>query len=525
LRQHRYFVEAEWDHDIARLTKEGLGPLELLNDLPFKLTELRYHLVYRGEGEGIYDYGPREYRTAEQFKEITTFPIPGAYPDGKIRPDQVGEARRRLRRLGVQRHRLFQAFGDVQVGELFMRIGRQNLSWGETDSFRLLDNINPLDSSFGGLLISLDERRVPLDMLRASYALGHLGPVSEAYIEGYVTADNKFGSFPGIPAGSPWALPSLGTPPTTSRTITTKPAKTVDNARGGGLLKFNAPLPGVGSTTFSIAHYYTYFDTPTIQVDTSVVPLIASLASSSNLFPDFAAAHSLARAKRVQVTGATSTFVIPARYARRIGLGGEPVIRSEFAYFHREPRFRQSELDPYYFNMIEGRKTGVKRVGDSVNFVLGFDTNQFIRWLNPNNSFFFTTQFFFKHLNGATKRGKFKYPAFGSTQLIDDGEVLPVVEESLPTGQPLLIHQPVNQYLQTLNISTSYFSSQVTPSLTLFYDWSGGFVMIPSVTLIRDPFRFTMQYNYIEAGRLRGASGTSLMRDRDNFLVQIEYVI
>ena len=89
----------------------------------------------------------------------------------------------------------------------------------------------------------------------------------------------------------------------------------------------------------------------------------------------------------------------------------------------------------------------------------------------------------------------------------------------------MLIHQPVDQLLQTFFVGTSYFSGQVNPSLTLFYDWSGGALVAPSVTLLRDPFRLTFQYNYVEAGRLRGASGISLLRDRDNFLVQLEYVL
>ena len=50
----------------------------------------------------------------------------------------------------------------------------RSLAWGETDVFRLLDNINPLDNSFGGFLVPLDERRVPLDMLRISYQIGDI---------------------------------------------------------------------------------------------------------------------------------------------------------------------------------------------------------------------------------------------------------------------------------------------------------------------------------------------------------------
>ena len=92
-------------------------------------------------------------------------------------------------------------------------------------------------------------------------------------------------------------------------------------------------------------------------------------------------------------------------------------------------------------------------------------------------------------------------------------------------SQSVFVHQPVDQFLQTLLIATSYFSGQVTPALALFYDWGGAVVAQPTVTFSRDPFRFTMSYSYLYANRLKGGSGISLLRDRDNVLFQIDYVI
>src|SRR5512144_1382385 len=63
LRQSRSFVEAEVEHDLNRLVKEGFGPFVLLHSLPFSFRKLSYTLTYRGEYEGVFDYGPSEYRT------------------------------------------------------------------------------------------------------------------------------------------------------------------------------------------------------------------------------------------------------------------------------------------------------------------------------------------------------------------------------------------------------------------------------------------------------------------------------
>lgn len=59
--------------------------------------------------------------------------------------------------------------------QLSLRFGRQFVSWGETDGLRLLDVINSQDGTFSppaaANLFSLDETRIPVWGLRASYKL------------------------------------------------------------------------------------------------------------------------------------------------------------------------------------------------------------------------------------------------------------------------------------------------------------------------------------------------------------------
>ncbi len=93
---------------------------------------------------------------------------------------------------------LFEWYFNITKGPLFIRIGRQNLSWGETDAFRLLDQINPLDNFFGGFLVPLDERRVPLSMMRAQWSFGTIGPVSDLTLEGFVSPDRRTSAYYGL---------------------------------------------------------------------------------------------------------------------------------------------------------------------------------------------------------------------------------------------------------------------------------------------------------------------------------------
>jgi Protein of unknown function (DUF1302) len=543
LRQSRYFLEAELKQNMDRLVKEGFGPLSLLNELPVRVRNLKYDLTGRFEYDGIYDYGPAEYRTAYQyFNEQLVPPFSG-------RTANVLAARRTLRNVASWRARLFQAFVEADVGKLYLRFGRQILAWGETDAFRLLDNINPLDNSFGGFLVPLDERRVPLDMLRTSYQVGDIPflPFYDTYLEGFAAVDNAVAIQPGVPNGSPWQLPNFLP---SAALLTTKdiPPTNLNHTRGGVQLKFSTPLPPLTDAQIGIASYWTYLDTPAVQTFVQANP------QSGIFFPlaiqQGRAAGFLALATQTvpttQITGASITTSVPAEYVRYLGLSGEPVLRSELAYFSNEARFTQAQLDPFVYALGNcgsgghltgtGFCTGGRRTGDSWNYALGIDHNQFIHWLNPTQSIFFSMQFFYKHLNGAAKRQII--PAIGpyvpGQPKLFNGEVLPVPaynqspdSRGIPTtaSQSVFVHQPIDQYLNTLLIGTSYYSGQIAPALGVFYDWGGAVVAQPQVTLIRDPFRFTISYSYLYASTLKGGSGISLLRDRDNVLFQLEYVI
>jgi hypothetical protein len=77
------------------------------------------------------------------------------------------------------------------------------------------------------------------------------------------------------------------------------------------------------------------------------------------------------------------------------------------------------------------------------------------------------------------------------------------------------------QIINTLSVSTSYRSGVISPSLIFLYDWQGAWLVQPGITFIRDPFRLQLQYNYIDGQY----NGIGFLRDRDNFIVQLEFVI
>ena len=265
---------SSFDHDITRLAHDRLGAARIfgsgrLRSSPGWTDRSRSatRVQYRGEGEGIYDYGPSRVSATRATRCAATrsnVPIarPAAWPICSASCPRSTSATASTGSVASrrQRHRFFLAYIDFEKGPVFMRIGRQILAWGETDVFRLLDNINPLDDSFGGFFIALDERRLPIDMVRSSYRFGSFGP-SPGRVPRRLRRDREQGRrpFPGIPHGSPWSPGGIGAPepghPRGRRTA--RHARTSAAARG------SSSRPRTSRAT--LAHYYTYFDIPGVR--------------------------------------------------------------------------------------------------------------------------------------------------------------------------------------------------------------------------------------------------------------------
>ncbi len=83
---------------------------------------------------------------------------------------------------------LWELWADYTIGDLYLRVGRQTIVWGDTAPSRLLDDTNPLDLSWHLLFEPLgkeafDHLRIPLHAARASYSLPFL---VDYQLEGYV---------------------------------------------------------------------------------------------------------------------------------------------------------------------------------------------------------------------------------------------------------------------------------------------------------------------------------------------------
>ncbi len=288
--QHRNFVTLEWRHNINRATREmpTVGPLFQF----MGLDGFDYFLNLREAYDGVYNYGPRGIKNQLKGAGGTNFwdkyygrQTP-KYPSEFVRVNNLAYVTNiNFAEKQVNQISLFEWYFNITKGPLFVRIGRQNLSWGETDGFRLLDQINPLDNFFGGFLVPLDERRVPLSMLRAQWSFGSVGPITDLTLEGFVSPDRRTSAYYGL-------TPSFWTPYTVTSPVAVGrmpcggpvfgrkspgpqqgggdqgngvpcsvraqgPKSNLSDSRGGGRI-----LGTINDFSFSLAHYYTWQDGP-----------------------------------------------------------------------------------------------------------------------------------------------------------------------------------------------------------------------------------------------------------------------
>lgn len=70
-----------------------------------------------------------------------------------------------------------------EMSELFFRVGKQQVVWGRTDLFRVLDIINPVDYSRQNIYDELEDIRIPQWIATAEYRWGAVGPFDDMNLQ------------------------------------------------------------------------------------------------------------------------------------------------------------------------------------------------------------------------------------------------------------------------------------------------------------------------------------------------------
>lgn len=487
--QSRHLLDVELFHRLDRWLLDRYA-------VRVPLQTLSYRVRVKPSYDGITDYGPRAFD-----------------PDRHPSSPGLRSSLRYLDHKKIQ-HNAFpwNAYVDAGYGLLWLRAGRQDLSWGETDAFRLLDMIEPLDNRFGFALVEdLDDRRIPLWMLRSTLDLPFLevGPLAHMLVEGYwVPGSIDDQITPPATASSPFSI-NLPRADVLGATLELeRPPKDLGASRGG------VRLTGTmfDRVTFSIAHYRTFADIPyaRLRADPPTVDPSFPCNPMGSTLQKLACVTNTALELTIypiEVSGVSATAPVPY----------DPlsIFRTEIALFHSERVEQASDLSAAAIEALTataattGRpaKTPV-RERDVLRWVVGLDRNVWIRWLNPQNTFFLSAQYFHTRILGA-----------------NGDQIFPLVDpekSDLAATVPTIVYDRRHQdeILFTAAVFTFYRHGVIQPVPIFAYDVRGVTALVPGVNVfLGTNWVLTLKY-----ARVAGPwHALGYFKDRDVALARIQY--
>jgi hypothetical protein len=541
---HRTFFNPELDADLRPW-------------VPLDLDTIGLRFALWSFYDGIYDYGTSQYDRARdalgaRFSEghTSSAAVTGndrqrsPYRTFAYQPDPVWG--------GDAPFRLNEAYVDLAKNGASLRVGRQAISWGESDTIALLDQTNPFDLTRGapGIFEDVDEARIPLWTIRATLPLVRsLGPITDAFLDTYLVP----GSIDTTVAQPPLLRVSPYAPPEddpqalidTFRAIIPEDLQSLlfDKKIGLGGLHFvqydHLPSRSMANSrwglrlqtvlardyTASLWFYRTFTQVPVPRfkaLDLSRAPAIHPGTHG----PSQLITETVHRPVNVFAT-AVST------YSELL----KGVLRAQAMYFLDEAAFIPNENLPFErlvrqpalrrllaglgVDLPGGRYAGNVPTADFLRWEIGYDRNFFVRALNPSNGFILVGAFVGSWNLSETFTGK-DYRYYGQRKPSKTGLRTGANVNDLPDGfeavgklrtvpGDFVDLKPVETFFQT-TVQTDYMHGRLSPRLTVIINPRGTYVVAPSVQYRwSDHLLFDLRYVAIEGGFFQ----TGFFRDRD----------
>jgi len=514
--QHRNFFNPELEAKLSSYTtwmRDQRGLLRVIapDSLDFRLAAWGFY-------DGIYDYGTQQFdqqrhKTRAIFTQATSLEDVLTGNDERENPREIYGDQRRVNELYL----------SYTKGPLFIRFGKQAISWGESDTIAILDQNNPFDLTLAvpGVFEDLDEARIPLWTLRTSYALFNaLGPLSSGFVEAYWVPgdiDNTTATVP-LATLSPYSPP--GPDPAS-------PEFQLLIRNGSFFVVDHVPSHSMGNSRWGVrtqalvARDYTVSAWIYTTFPNSPVPRIVGLSYAFRGAPPTFMVETVHQL--VPVIGLSNTFFFEP-------LNG--ILRMEAEYFNREPGFIPdknllvSELAGGQIGKITrctdpktGRQVDCSRVpgalpqggtvphADFLRWEVGYDRFFFFRPLNPTNSFTWVTAFV----------GSYNLDETSNKDFRQAGQLKPGTSGQSPDDYVQL--PKVDMFVQS-HISSDYMHGRLTPTLTGIFYALGTFVVEAQLTYRwSDSLIFDTYYTTIGGA----FSGPGFFRDRDQVALRATY--
>jgi len=429
-------------------------------DLPF-IERSKLYLLYRGVYDGFYDIAPKDLQEGQtRFDDLVGGPIIGNRPGtckggpcpanntdpSNLLPGNYSRFTDTNRSADKFENRLREVYIDFKLknAPLSFRIGRQQVIWGESDQFRVMDVINPIDVTWHFQIESWDEIRTPQWLAKGLWDIGEVGPLSDAFLE---VVYNPFDFQPGYRVDflpRPWAAPYPD--PLRAGQIQTDKTGTLTtplfNLQGTSLsrgdfkrnpqeasevgARFHAVTPQ--GFEFALNYLYGRGRTPggSNVNGLKIEDIFVSATGDPNHLSSISTVPIKGYFRFVDAKGRTA--ILPVRpvyvvgkliypYNHIFGMTGnyfegdytQAVLRFETLYTMGEPFQTTDPTTLVPVRALGNADANLKTYGRSpIGFtkrdmwigMAGFDRPTWIRFLNPKATWFLTAQFFWTYVNG-----------------------------------------------------------------------------------------------------------------------------
>jgi hypothetical protein len=558
LASHRNFYNPEFDAKLTDYTAWlGSTPgLSLITP-----DEFKFRFAWWGFYDGLYDYlnGPwnfnRQNLKARQAQSDDVTRESFGFNDENKNPRHIYGSRNRINELYL----------DYTKGRVFFRVGRQAISWGESDDVALLDVSNPFDLSMGlpGIFQDLEEARIPLWTLRSTIKLfDSWGDLSSVFADMYLVPgiiDTTVPIDPIVGGVSPYspdqADPQSALPASAKllpgyvhvSLVDRLPAQTWANSRWG------ARLEGVLLRDYTVQGWFfrTFPEQPTphitgapgavelgpapfgtgrikaVQIDDRGFRTPVCLGADGNPVKKLTIGHTPSgRACSLAVPVVT---VLDRRLESVIGVAAswfsQPlngIIRTEAEYFLQEQAFIPDQnLNPQA--QVPG--SGVVNrtpITDYLRWVIGYDRFFFFRPLNPSNSFTLSAAWH-GSWNIFERREKDFRNAFTKPSGPQSAKAQSAGSITSPIAPAKNFEDAKkfdNNFLQ-IALQSDYLHGRLQPRLVALFDVSGIFVFEPTATFrLTDNILLTGTYVAIEGSR---KASFGIFRNHDQAQLRVTF--
>jgi Protein of unknown function (DUF1302) len=405
-------------------------------DIPFiKYSHL--YLLYRGVYDGFYDIAPGDNQQGlTRLDDVIGGPIVGnkigdVNPDGSLKSGAYSRITEKGRNSLKFENTLREAYVDLKLRDLplSLRLGRQQVIWGESDQFRLMDIWNPLDLTWHLQQEDWDKIRIPLWLIKGIWEFGQIGPLSNTFLE---TVWNPGDFQPGAKVAflpQPWGVPvpdplragqiQLGSPDAGPVVLSPIFHLNGTSFRRGDFKRNPEQASDFGTRFHAVTPQGVEFTANYLYIRGRGIGAVAGAPFGLDIkrivVPDtFTPNNAIPGAKwaGLPVFPADVTAEVRHPYSHIFGVTGNyfdgdwtnAVFRLEMAYQLGAPFQTRDGRVPVFDtrgNVKQGLQAPIAFTKRDVwAGMVGFDRPTWIRWLNNKTTWFLTGQFFWSYVNG-----------------------------------------------------------------------------------------------------------------------------